>query len=81
MPGSVPKRAISGPLSRLLLMLLVSGLSAPAFAASDTITITPGSERVTTTKKFLLLFSGGFIAPVSIAVKNQTFNIEFVRTK
>jgi len=29
----------------------------------------------------LLLFSGGFIAPVSIAVKNQTFNIKFVRAK
>jgi len=50
-------------------MLLVSGLSAPAFAASDTITITPGSGRVTTTKNVLLLFSGGFIAPVSIAVQ------------
>jgi hypothetical protein len=62
-------------------MLFVSGLSAPAFAASDTTTITPRSERVTTTNNVLLLFSGGFIAPVSIAVKNQGFNIEFVRAK
>jgi hypothetical protein len=74
MPKRFSKRA-TGILFPVLLMLWASGLNAQALAAVDT---RPGSLTdgpAAATKNVLVLFSGRFIAPVSIAVDEAVRSI------
>jgi PAS domain S-box-containing protein len=73
MPNTLAKRVTFGLLSPILSMLLILGLSLPAFAQTKpqvdlTAKNVSRAQAGPATKNVLLLFSGRFIAPLSIAV-------------